>query len=124
MAGVVHIPWYATVFRGDKLEAAVVEAAPIALRYGATSYAVHRNRDDAYKILMMLGFESKSDWERFWNGPEMVRFRAVNQALYQVPQLYSWADISAEGRVGDGNGGNGGSHAPAPAPAPSAAPVA
>jgi quinol monooxygenase YgiN len=124
MAGVVHVPFYATLFRGDKLEAALAELAPISLRYGATWYAVHRNRDDAYKILMMLQFESKSDWERFWNGPELIRFRAVNQSLYQVPQLYSWADISAEGRAGTGNGGNGGSHAPAPAPAPSAAPVA
>ena len=50
MAGVVHVPFYATLFRGDKLEAAVAELAPISLRYGATAYAVHRNRDDAYKI--------------------------------------------------------------------------
>ena len=40
MAGVVHIPWYATGFRGDKLEAALAEIAPIALRYGATQ--LHR----------------------------------------------------------------------------------
>ena len=26
MAGVVHIPWYATGFRGDKLEAALIAA--------------------------------------------------------------------------------------------------
>ena len=26
-AGVVHIPWYATVFRGDKFEAALLEIA-------------------------------------------------------------------------------------------------
>ena len=31
MAGVVHIPWYATVFRGDKFEAALEEIAPLAL---------------------------------------------------------------------------------------------
>jgi hypothetical protein len=124
MAGVVHVPFYATVFRGDKLEAAVAELAPLALRYGATSYAVHRNRDDSYKILLMVEFDSKSDWERFWNGPDVVRFRAINQSLYQVPLLYSWADVSARGGITDGNGGNGGSHAPAPAPAPSAAPVA
>jgi len=29
MAGVVYIPWYATVFRGDKLEGAVAEIAPV-----------------------------------------------------------------------------------------------
>jgi hypothetical protein len=97
MAGVVHVPWYATVFRGDKLEAALKEIAPIALRYGASSYAVHRNRDDPYKLLQMATFESKSDWERYWNGPDMIRFRAVNQSLYQVPLLYSWADVVVEG---------------------------
>jgi hypothetical protein len=101
MAGVVHVPWYATVFRGDKLEAAIAEIAPLALRFGATWYAVHRNRDDAYKILQMSAFESKSDWERYWNGPEMIRFRAVNQSLYQVPLLYSWGDITVQGELDD-----------------------
>jgi len=97
MAGVVHVPWYATVFRGDKLAAALQEIAPLALRYGASSYAVHRNRDDPYKLLQMATFESKEDWERYWNGPDMIRFRAVNQSLFQVPLLYSWADVIVEG---------------------------
>jgi hypothetical protein len=99
MAGIVHVPWYATVFRGDKLAEALKDIAPVALRYGATSYAVHRNRDDAYKILQMSAFETKPDWERYWNGPEMVRFRAINQSLYQVPLLYSWADVVTEGAL-------------------------
>ncbi len=38
MAGVVNIPWYVTVFRGDQFEAAMGEIAPLALRYGATGY--------------------------------------------------------------------------------------
>jgi quinol monooxygenase YgiN len=97
MAGIVHVPWYATVFRGDKLEAAVTAIAPIALRYGATSYAVHRNRDDAYKLLQLATFEDKTDWDRYWMGPEFTRFRAANQSLYQVPALYSWADVVVEG---------------------------
>ena len=97
MAGVVHVPWYATVLRGDKLAEALKELAPLALRYGASSYAVHRNRDDPYKLLQMATFESKEDWERYWNGPDMIRFRAVNQSLYQVPLLYSWADVVVEG---------------------------
>jgi hypothetical protein len=36
MAGVVHIPWYATVLREESFAAAVAAGAPIALRYGAT----------------------------------------------------------------------------------------
>jgi hypothetical protein len=101
MASVVHVPWYATVFRGDKLEAAVAEIAPAALRYGATWFAVHRGKDDPYKILQMSAFESKHDWERYWNGPEMIRFRAINQSLYQVPLLYTWGSITVEGKLGD-----------------------
>ena len=33
--GTVVIPWYATGFKGDAIEAALNEVAPVALRYGA-----------------------------------------------------------------------------------------
>jgi hypothetical protein len=99
MAGIVHVPWYATVFRGDKFEAALREIAPLALRYGATSYAVHRNRDDAYKLLQMAAFDTHDQWEAYWYGPEFNHFRAQNQSYYQVPILYSWNDLVVEGFV-------------------------
>ncbi len=92
MAGVVHIPWYATLFRGDKLAAAVSEAAAASIRYGATQYKVHRSRDDAYRILMMVWFESRLDWERYWEGPEMVALRTSHVGHYQVPLIYTWHD--------------------------------
>jgi hypothetical protein len=92
MAGVVHIPWYATLFRGDKLAAAVREVAAVSLRYGATQYRVHRSREDAYRILQMMWFESRLDWERYWEGPEMVAFRADWLGKYQVPVVYAWHD--------------------------------
>jgi quinol monooxygenase YgiN len=99
MAGCVHIPWYATGFRGDKLEAALADVAPIATRYGATSYHVYRYRDDRYKFLQVATFEDKLDWERYWAGPEMTRFRTVCSGWYQVPVVYQWADIAAEGAL-------------------------
>jgi hypothetical protein len=92
MAGVVHIPWYATVFRGDKLADAVVEIAEVSLRYGATQYRVHRSREDAYKLDQMVWFESKTDFARYWDGPEMNAWRARNSGRYQVPVLYAWND--------------------------------
>jgi hypothetical protein len=101
MAGVVHIPFYATLFRGDKLEAALAEFAPMAMRYGASTYAVHRNRDDAYKILFMATFEDKRDWDAFWDGPEARFFRAANSSYYQVPLVYTWNDAVVEGRLGE-----------------------
>ena len=120
MAGCVHIPWYATGFRGDSLEQALEEIAPVALRYGATGYAVYRYRDDRYKFLQTATFASKIDWERYWAGPEFTRFRVNHSSHYQIPVLYTWADISAEGHLADApategepaaahaNGGNGG----------------
>jgi quinol monooxygenase YgiN len=99
MAGAVHIPWYATGFRGDKLEAALAEIAPIALRYGATSYAVYRSDDDLYKFLQVATFKSHDDWDAYWAGPEFVRFRTLTSSWYQVPVLYSWHKVAAEGAM-------------------------
>lgn len=102
MAGVVHVPWYATGFRGDKLEEALAEIAPVAMRYGARSYSVYRSRDDAYKFLQTAEFELKSEWERYWMGPEFVDFRVMSSGWYQVPVLYGWTDlVTAGGLTGE-----------------------
>jgi hypothetical protein len=98
-AGVVQIPWYATLFRGDKLEAALREIAPVSLRYGATHYLVYRSRDDMYKFLQTANFESKVDFEAYWYGPEFTDFRAIYSSHYQVPVLYTWADLVIEGGI-------------------------
>jgi hypothetical protein len=72
MAGVVQVPWYATVFRGDRLEEALLQIAPLALRYGATDYRVYRSREDRYKFTQMATFEDHLDWERYWYGEEFA----------------------------------------------------
>jgi hypothetical protein len=99
MSGVVHIPWYATGFRGDQLQAELVRVSPLAFRYGATNYAVQRSRDDAYRLLQMLAFDDHLDWERWWSGPEMIDFRTYCQGWYQIPVLYTWYTLVAEGSV-------------------------
>jgi quinol monooxygenase YgiN len=114
MAGVVHIPWYATGFRADTLEAALADVAAAALRYGARSYAVHRSRDDRYKFLQTAEFEDKLDWERYWNSPEMTEFRVLTSGWYQVPVLYYWNDLVIAGAL-DGSGNGNGVHATAAA---------
>jgi hypothetical protein len=98
-AGVVHIPWYATAFRGDKLEAALAGIAPVAMRYGASHYLVYRNRDDMYKFLQAATFEDKGQFEAYWNGPEFVDFRTIYSSYYQVPVLYTWADLVVQGAL-------------------------
>jgi hypothetical protein len=95
--GVVHIPWYATLFRGDRFE----EIAPLALRYGATEYQVYRARDDQYKFLQMARFEEKLDFERYWLGEEFVSWRAEHSNWYQVPILYAYHDLVARGALGN-----------------------
>jgi hypothetical protein len=107
--GTVIVPWYATGFRADRFEVALNEVAELALRYGAGSYAVYRFRDDRYKFQQLASFERELDWERYWEGPEMVAFRARHSSFYQVPVLYGWADLTASGSVllASAAGGNG-----------------
>jgi hypothetical protein len=100
MAGVVWIPWYATVLRQEAFAAEVAAVAPLALRYGATQYSVHRSRDDRYRITQMAWFESKQNWYRYWDGPEMIEFRARNSGHFQVPVVYVWHDELVAGALG------------------------
>ena len=95
----VIIPWYATGLRADGFGAALNKVAEIAMRYGATSYAVYRSQDDRYRFQQVAAFESHLDWERYWAGPEMVDFRARHSSWYQVPVLYGWWDRTASGSI-------------------------
>ncbi|MEA2267741.1 MAG: hypothetical protein QOC64_351 [Solirubrobacteraceae bacterium] len=99
MAGVVHIPWYATGFRGDDLEPALADISAVALRYGARSHSVFRYRDDRYKFLQTAEFENKADFDRYWYGPEFVDFRVICSGWYQVPVLYGWTDLVTSGTI-------------------------
>jgi hypothetical protein len=100
-AGVVQVPWYATVFRGDKFQVALEEIAPVALRYGATDYRVYRSRDDMYKFTQMATFEEKVGWETYWYGPEFSSWRRDYSSWYQVPIVYTWSDLVIQGGIGE-----------------------
>ena len=99
--GVAVVPWYATLFRGDKFETALLEIAPVALRYGATSYAVYRADDDRYKFLQASSWKRKDNFVAYWEGPEFRRFRVTCSSWFQVPVLYAWQDISTEGALAE-----------------------
>ncbi len=99
MAGVVHVPWYATLFRGDQFAVAMQEIAPVALRYGGTDFAVYRSRDDPYRFLQTASFEAKIDFERYWYGEEFVGWRADYSSWYQVPVVYTWTDLVIAGSL-------------------------
>ncbi len=100
MSIVFQVPWYATVFRGDSLEVALAEIAPVALRYGASDYSVYRAADDRYKFLQMATFERKADYELYWNGEEFSAWRADYSSWYQVPVVYTSSTLVTSGRVG------------------------
>ncbi len=99
--GTVIVPWYATGFRAEGFGAALEEVAAIALRYRALSYAVYRSRDDRYRYQQLAHFEHYADWVRYWEGPEMVDFRARHSSWYQVPVLYGWWDLTAAGALSE-----------------------
>jgi hypothetical protein len=90
--GTVYIPWYATGFHGDELEAALVEIGEHALRYGATDWTVIRTRDDRYKFFQFATFEDPTDFERYWYGREFSDWRARHSSYYTVPLVYYWCD--------------------------------
>jgi hypothetical protein len=100
MADLMVVSWYATVLRQNSFAADVAAVAPLALRYGATQYRVHVSNDDRYKITQMSWFAVKEDWYRYWDGPEMIEFRARNMGHYQIPIAYAWADEIAAGDLG------------------------
>jgi hypothetical protein len=101
-AGVVQVPWYATLFRGDKFALALQEIAPVALRYGATDYRVYRSRDDTYKFQQMATFEEKEGWEAYWYGEEFSAWRRDYSSWYQVPIVYVWNDMIIQGGLEGG----------------------
>ena len=105
MAGTVIVPWYATGFRADDFEEALNEVAATALRYGASSYAVYRSKDDRYRFQQFAHFAEHIDWERYWDGPEMTDFRVRYSSWYQIPVLYGWWDRTAAGSIEGETGG-------------------
>ena len=114
MAGTVVVPWYATGFRAQGFGEALNEIAAVAMRYGASSYAVYRSTEDRYRYQQLAAFEDKLDWERYWLGREMTDFRVRHSGWYQVPVAYGWWELTAGGTIlttppqsGDGRGNGG-----------------
>lgn len=95
----VIVPWYATGFRANAFQDALDEVAAVALRYGATAYAVYRSQEDTYRFQHVSEFPEHIDWERYWDGPEMTEFRTRYSGWYQVPVLYGWWTRTSAGMV-------------------------
>jgi hypothetical protein len=118
MEDLVWVQWYATIFRSNSFAEAVAEVAPIALRYGATQYQVHVSNDDMYKVTQMTWVPSHATWYTYWEGPEMIEFRARNAGRFQIPIVYAWADEIASGSLELKLENGSGDVEPAPVPSP------
>jgi hypothetical protein len=97
MADLMVVKWYATVLRQNMFAEKVAEIAPVSLHYGATQYRVHVDQDDRYKINQMTWVPDHKNWYAFWEGPEMIEFRARWMGKYQVPITYAWTREVAAG---------------------------
>ena len=95
----ILLPWYATLFRYARFADALREIAPVALRYGATSYHVYQSVEDLSKFFHWTAVPSKLIWERFWYGEEFGRWRAAHSGWYQVPVTYTVAHEIASGAI-------------------------
>jgi hypothetical protein len=99
MEDLMVVRWYATILRQNLFAERVAEIAPVALHYGATQYRVHVDHDDRYKINQMTWVPDHKNWYAFWEGPEMIEFRARWLGKYQVPINYAWqTEIAVGGR--------------------------
>jgi len=107
MATVFNVPWYATGFRGDAVEEALQEIAPVALRYGASDWAIYRYTDDRYKFMQFATFDDKDRWQIYWYGPEFTDWRMQYSSWFQVPILYQPMRLVNAGRIGENGNGSG-----------------
>ncbi|CAB4918674.1 unannotated protein [freshwater metagenome] len=94
-----HITWYATGLRAERLQSALADVTPTALRYGATQWSVHRSNDDRFKFLQIVHFTDKLDFERWWESSEMTEFRAITSGWWQVPALYVPNTLVGQGSI-------------------------
>ena len=92
-----HVAFYATGLRGDDMEAALQQLAPIASRYGASHWAVYRSGDDQYRFLLIVDFPEKQAFQHFWYGDEAQEFRIEMSGKYQNPVVYAPHEVTVEG---------------------------
>ncbi len=99
VGGVVEIVWIANPFRGDDFEQLWTPTAEAVLRYGATQWAVLRSKDDRNRFHQFAAFESKLDFDRYWQSDEVAQARARVAGLFQIPATPVWHTVSGSGML-------------------------
>jgi hypothetical protein len=94
-----EINWTANPFRGDKFEQAWLPAAEAALDYGATGWALFRNKDGLLDFTQYAFFPTKLDFERYWYSEEIAEARTRIAGYYQVPLVPVFHKIAGMGTL-------------------------
>jgi hypothetical protein len=95
----VHIPWAANPFRGDKFAEGWAAAAELALDFGAVSWGFYRSLDGRLDFIQEAVFPSKAQWERYWYSEELAEMRVQLQGYFNVPVLPELYEIVGVGRA-------------------------
>jgi hypothetical protein len=95
----VHIPWAANPFRGDKFAEGWAAAAELALDFGAVSWGFYRSLDGRLDFIQEAVFPTKAQWERYWYSEELAEMRVQLQGYFNVPVLPELYEIVGEGRA-------------------------
>jgi hypothetical protein len=96
---VAEIKWVANPFRGDAFEEIWLPAAEAVLDFGATGWALFRDKDGALDFTQLAFFPTKLDFERYWYSDEIGEVRAQAAGYYQVPILPTFHTISGSGTL-------------------------
>lgn len=99
MARCVEIEWSITPFRSDKFIELWKPYAELVTDYGASGYALLRSTEDSLIVRQLAYFDSKDDWNRYWNSDKLIEARQKASGYYVVPVIYHWHEVVTEGRV-------------------------
>lgn len=113
----VLIPFYANGLRGDQLGELLQSTARHAVRFGAVRTSCYRSQEDAYSFQLVLHFEDKADWLRYWHSDEFVATRTRGGSWFQKPLAYEMHEILVDEVAPGRHGAEASAMAPAAAPA-------
>lgn len=101
MAKCVEIQWNVTPFRSDEFLEIWEPHAAAVIDFGARGYSLLRSLEDTLIVTQLAYFETKDEWEAYWNSDRLIAARRAVSGMHQVPVVYAWQEIVTEGAVAE-----------------------
>ena len=95
----VHIPWHANPFRGDRFAEDWAPAAEAVLDFGAVAWGFYRTLDGRLDFIQQAVFPTKADFERYWYSEPIAAKRTELQGYFNVPILPQFFEIVGDGQT-------------------------